>query len=190
MRDNKGFTLIEMLIVTLMIGILSAIAVPSWAAFVNRQRVNAANDAVLRALRQAQSEAKRTKQSYSASFKIDNSVPKFAVHLATVTTPTNWESLNSELRPGQITLGTNLSSENTAGSSITYGSVTAQRITFDFRGILPTDVNLNTRGLIVTVAASQSGSPALAIDTSRRCVRVLTLLGGMKTGKENECNAL
>lgn len=65
LKSNAGFTFIEVIVVTLMLGILSAIAGPSWLAFVNNQRLSAANDRVLQSVRNAQSEAKRTKRSQS-----------------------------------------------------------------------------------------------------------------------------
>ena len=59
--NNSGFTLIEMLVVIIMVGILSAIAVPSWLSFVERQRLSKSADQVLQAVNTAQSTAKRTK---------------------------------------------------------------------------------------------------------------------------------
>ncbi|NEP29368.1 prepilin-type N-terminal cleavage/methylation domain-containing protein, partial [Moorena sp. SIO3I6] len=66
-KPNKdaGFTLLELIVVILLVGILSAIAAPSWLAFVNRQRVNKVNERVLSAIQEAQREAKKKKLSYS-----------------------------------------------------------------------------------------------------------------------------
>lgn len=61
--NNSGFTLIEMLVVIIMVGILSAIAVPSWLSFVERQRLSTSAGQVLQAVNLAQSTAKRTKNT-------------------------------------------------------------------------------------------------------------------------------
>ena len=189
MKD-KGFTLIETIFVAAIIGILAAIAAPSWLAFVNQQRVRAANEELFRALRDAQSQAKNTKQSYSVSFKTENTtqgkVPRFAIHLAN-TTPSIWEDLGKdlEIKPEQVLLGTNLTGENVGGATLTYASTTAQRITFDYRGTLQPTLNGT---LIVTLATPQLSNSTQAINATRRCVKVATLLGAILTGKENECN--
>ena len=49
-QKNRGFTLIELLVVIIIIGALSAIAAPSWLAFINRQRVNKVNEATFTSL--------------------------------------------------------------------------------------------------------------------------------------------
>src|SRR6056297_242976 len=64
-QQDAGFTAAEVIIVALIVGVLGAIAAPGWLGFVNRQRLNKANDAVLSALQQAQREAIRTKRNHS-----------------------------------------------------------------------------------------------------------------------------
>jgi len=49
-NNNKGFTLIELIMVTIILGILAAVAVPRYMGTVNRAEA-AAEDAVLSALR-------------------------------------------------------------------------------------------------------------------------------------------
>ncbi|NJK27453.1 MAG: type II secretion system protein [Coleofasciculaceae cyanobacterium SM2_3_26] len=48
---TAGFSLIEILVVIVMIGILSAISIPSWLNFMKRQRVNAAQGQASQAMR-------------------------------------------------------------------------------------------------------------------------------------------
>jgi prepilin-type N-terminal cleavage/methylation domain len=60
--STVGFTMFELMVVVVIIGILSAIAAPGWNAFINNQRTRTVNDAVFRALRSAQSDAKLKKK--------------------------------------------------------------------------------------------------------------------------------
>ena len=200
-QTNAGFTLIELVAVTLLVGILSAIAAPSWITFTNQRRVNAANDAILRALQTAQQEAKRTKFSYSVSFKTEDTaegkIPQVAIYPtpATTGTPPKWENLGKDLglRPGQVLLGTNLTAENTADSSLNYGANTLQTITFNYLGNLPpvaaTNLGSNSQGLIVSVAVPEPNNSTKVLEASRRCVKVKTLLGAIQIGRGDECNA-
>ena len=202
-QTNAGFTLIELVAVTLLVGILSAIAAPSWITFTNQRRVNAANDAILRALQTAQQEAKRTKLSYSVSFKTEDTaegkIPQVAIYPTPATdttgTPPKWENLGKDLglRPGQVLLGTNLTAENTADSSLNYGANTLQTITFNYLGNLPpapaTNLGSNSQGLIVSVAVPEPNNSTNVLEASRRCVKVKTLLGAIQIGRGDECNA-
>jgi prepilin-type N-terminal cleavage/methylation domain-containing protein len=69
--SNKGFTLTEMLVVMMMIGILSAIAAPSLLGLYNRTRLMGAVTESQGALREAQRQAIR--KSRNCTVTLDNS---------------------------------------------------------------------------------------------------------------------
>nr|WP_041555958.1 prepilin-type N-terminal cleavage/methylation domain-containing protein [Nostoc sp. PCC 7524] len=210
-QKNDGFSLIEVVAVVLMIGVLAAIAAPNWIALVNRQRASKTNDVVLAAIQEAQQEAKRNKLSYSVSFRNNNNIPQVVVHPKGLTpTDDNWKvrSQNFDIASGQIVIGTNLTSNNqtTSTTSVTYGSTTAQTITFDYTGALDVSVKTKTdgltsvqqnklgydsttkqyKGLIVSVAVAKPGNPTQATNI-KRCVVIKTLLGSIKIAKDSDC---
>ncbi|NEP01970.1 MAG: prepilin-type N-terminal cleavage/methylation domain-containing protein [Symploca sp. SIO2E9] len=201
-QNEAGFTLIELIVVIIIISVLSAIAAPGWLAFTNQRRVNAANDEILNALQRAQSDAKRRKLSYSVSFRTDDRVPQVATYLAKdnngndVTPddldPNTWKTLGNdfELKPGQVLLGTSINGENISSDTFEYASGNEQTITFDFNGNLPLKdaSNFSENGLIIAVAVPDTSENQQPIESTRRCVKVQTLLGAMQIGKGDECD--
>lgn len=203
-HSKAGFTLIEMLVVTLMIGVMFAIAAPGWLGFMQQRRVNSVNDAVARTLQDAQSQAKTKKLSYSVSFKQDNGIPQVAVYQTKIPDPADpsqnkdidpfdpnfkgWKPLgeNLELKGKQVLLGTNLGSPNRANSSVSY-TLNGNKITFDYTGALPItpsyDLGTQNQGLIIVAAAPQSNDPNQPLQPTRRCVKVSTILGSIQAGK-------
>ncbi|RUR80825.1 GspH/FimT family pseudopilin [Chlorogloeopsis fritschii PCC 9212] len=158
-HNHSGFTLLELLAVILVIGILCAIAVPSWLSFMHTRRLNVAQNEVYRAMRQAQSEAKKEKLTWQASFRDNNGIVQWAVHPASVNPANaNWNNLDSNIR---------LDGETTLQQS---GGV--KRIRFDYMG----SVDKPPLGRITL--SSQHGGKA------KRCVFVSTILGAMRTAKE------
>ncbi|BAZ51240.1 hypothetical protein NIES4103_38890 [Nostoc sp. NIES-4103] len=193
-KENDGFSLIELIVVTVMLGILAGIAAPSWFAFVNRQRVNKTNDVVLSAIQDTQREAKKKKLSYSVSFKVESQVPKIVIHpdseTASSIASNRWQVLGKdlEIKPGQLKLLTNLTSKNTAGASVNsnYNYLnTPQTITFDYMGTL---INPN----FGTATAPSTEPPGIKVvvvaNNIKRCVTVKTILGAMLTQKDDKCN--
>ena len=157
--SNSGFTLVEILVVIVLVGILSAIAFTTWLGFVNTRRLNVAQDEVYRAMRQAQSQAKKQKLTWQVSFREQNDIVQWAVHPATVNASmANWNNLDSNIRLDQETT---LQQSNGI-----------RQIQFDYGG----NVRQPPLGRI-TLSSPYAGK-------AKRCVYFSTILGSMRTSKE------
>ncbi|EDX76669.1 Prokaryotic N-terminal methylation motif domain protein [Coleofasciculus chthonoplastes PCC 7420] len=189
----QGFTLIELIVVILIIAVLSAIIAPGWLAFVNRQRVAKVNDGVFSAMQEAQREAKRTKRSYSVSFKTDSNNLKVAVYPeGTTTIP--WKPLNEglDIKAGQVILCSNINTTaNTIVSPATCdlsSDAKKRTIQFDYQGNLAKVAgNAPDTSIGVTVAIPQSNGGTQPIEATARCVIVKTLIGSMAIEKDSTC---
>ncbi|MEG4407148.1 GspH/FimT family pseudopilin [Microcoleus sp. MON2_D5] len=165
-KGDGGFTLLEVLVIALIIGILSSIAAPSWLAFINRQRVRTVNDRVFQSLRLAQSEAKRTKRDVTVTFSAPSVDPPTITFDPPLATGGSTQTLNAggEIKPGTIKLVSNATS-----------------ITFDYLGNvkdqLPLDTS-NTRRFVAT-ASTVNGA-------AKQCAIVETIIGGMRTAEGND----
>ncbi|HLO87540.1 MAG TPA: type II secretion system protein [Nostocaceae cyanobacterium] len=158
--DDTGITLAETLVVTLAIGILAAVAIPSWQSFIEVRKLNAAQYQVYNAMRQAQSQAIKEKLTWQFSFREQNGILQWAVHPATVD-PSNatWNSLDDSVR---MDAETTLQSANGV-----------RQIKFEHGG------NIKQPPLGRITLSSKSGSK------TKRCVFVSTILGAMRMAKEN-----
>ncbi len=157
--DTSGYTLLELLSVLFIIGILSAIAAPSWLTFLDVQRLNTGQSQIHRALEEAKSNAKRDKMTWQVSFRQQSNVAQWLVHPQSNTIPTNnWNSLDSAI-------------EIDEAETTFVQSNGIWRVQFNYKG------NLNGQLGRVTFVARQGGK-------AKRCVITSTLIGAIRTAKE------
>jgi prepilin-type N-terminal cleavage/methylation domain-containing protein len=193
-KGDGGFTLLELIVIVLILGILSSIAAPSWLAFINRQRVRTVNDRVFQSLRLAQSEAKRTKRDITVTFNYDrNATPvvdpptvKFDPPLPTsdnMQTLANGDRVQrldggGEIKPGTIKLVSN-------ATAVGDPDLPLNSIIFDYKGNvkkLPSP-NPAIPGRFVVSVSTANGA-------ARQCAIVETIIGGMRTAQGNDCPTL
>ncbi|NES02312.1 MAG: type II secretion system protein [Okeania sp. SIO2F4] len=200
--STVGFTIVELMVVVLIIGILSAIAAPGWNAFISRQRTRTVNDGVFRALRSAQSDAKLKKVRRTVQFrdvninaevnpstdKPYNDPPRFIISTyddddpPSDTNPPNnaplWKSLgaNGEIKAGMVKLIVQECETKDADDNCTsYKGDTDNLIQFDYLGAVEISDPIQELPFAVSVSTADGGA--------RRCVIVETLLGSMRTAE-------
>lgn len=182
--EDSGFTLLELLVVIGMVAILSTIAGVSWLAFVNNQRLGTANEAILRAMREAQSEAKRTKLEQQISFRQSTSggdpIFQWAVHKPETTIPADsplWNDSEGNIQIDDSADYTNLdNTEDVDGDGTNDWS-----IRFDhYGGLVKPEEIVETNPPRITIMSATS-------ETAKRCVAVRTLLGSMQA-RDGSCH--
>ena len=104
---SLGFTLLEVLVVMVMVGILSAIAAPSWLGFVNNQRINASQTKIFQAIKVAQSDSKIRSSNNSNRVQITFTTGQTdnAYRTDNVRTGAGLQSLEPGVRIASVTSG-------------------------------------------------------------------------------------
>jgi prepilin-type N-terminal cleavage/methylation domain-containing protein len=157
---NKGFTVLELLVVIAMIGILSLVAAPGWLAFVNNQSLAAAQDQAQRLLQDAKRDATHSKVTWQVSFREYNGTAQWAIHPKNANVNAlSWQNFDPRVRIDQ--------DETTFVES---GGI--WRIQFNYRG------HVNGRLGRLTLVLRQGGK-------AKRCIITSTLIGSIRTGKEH-----
>ena len=169
-RLNPGFTILEVITVALIIGILSAIAVPGWNAFINNQRTRTVNDSVFRALRSAQGDAKLKKKNITVTFKDDEDPPVVIINNIAQTL-----NANGEIKAGIVELATGKCAADDCSNGFTTDTNT--NIIFNNQGVIENDDSLP---FAVTIAIAEGKG-------AKRCVIVQTILGNMRTAEGDQC---
>jgi len=168
-KKTLGFTLIEVLVVMIMVGILSAIAAPSWLSFMNNQRISTSQSRVFSTLRDAQSSAR--KSNSTTTFTIGNDPAKGG-----------YASTNRS-QAQYLENGVQILSVTKATAPTAIPVTSPLTITFNSQG-LPTLVNGDPfTDFPLRITLNVTNSP-----NRKRCTTVTTILGSMNTGSDTDCN--
>lgn len=160
--DSAGFTLLEMLVIVVIIGVLGSIAAPGWLSYLNRQRVHSVRDELRAVLQEAQTNAQQKSTTYSV------------VLGSTVNGPTASISTAGSVGPAVI-LGSN--TKNVQLSTFINSTASTEALEFDYRGGVSEDLI----PFVIKIKANNNNN-------SQKCLIVNNLLGGIVNAEETTCD--
>ena len=170
-QKAAGFTLIEVLVVVIMVGVLGAITAPGWLSFLTRQRMNAVNSDLLSAMKDAQADAIQQKSTRRVTFSPIGVKPSVSTSYPATGSVLFSKELGSDADALQLAAFERNSSNNwVVASSLT--------LDFDHNG------NVSSSSPYIIKVQPQDSSYTIA----PRCVIVTTLLGGLKAESGDVCD--
>jgi prepilin-type N-terminal cleavage/methylation domain-containing protein len=183
-NSKAGFTLIEVLVVVIIIGVLAAIAAPGWAAFLNRQRANAVRSDVVQVLRNAQQDAIQRRQARRIEVDVAADLPTLnvgSVSFDDADNPVFDGGLAQIMGGGNGQVRLDAYAVRVNGAAVTPDrNVTS--ITFDYQG-LP----IERDNIPFVISMSVTDTPG-ELGAARQCVIVANLLGNLKTANDADCD--
>lgn len=108
-QNQKGFTLLEALVVVVMMGTVAAIAAPGWLGFLERSQLTVTRDKLYLGIKNAQVQAQAKRTGWQFSVRERDGLLEWATHPQAISPLTaQWEALESQSiqidqQPGETT---------------------------------------------------------------------------------------
>lgn len=181
-QSNRGFSLMELMVVVVMIGVLSAIAAPSWLAFINNQSLRDTQGKIYRAMQAAQSKAKADRTAWQVSVKEEDNKVRWFTHPAGSKYPDSGDEAGAErvdidpdIAKTNLLLDTNPDNDKN------------RIIIFNNKGCpveKPTEECTQTN---LTLPRQLTLSHEDLGQNTRKCIIVDGLLGSIRTAENDQC---
>ena len=172
-KSSTGFTLIEILVVLIIIGVLFAIAAPSWTALMNRQRVGTVREQAVQVIREAQNKARLTRVPQAIVFDNNNNDGTIAPRAAIVARSLNLTT--DKIDKSIINIATINNWQTLGGGDVKGGGIDffagVGQLVFDGNGAIDEQTTIP---FVVKV------KPRNASAQTYRCAVVQTLLGSIR----------
>lgn len=157
---SRGFTMIEMMIVVVVIGLIAALAVPSFLGYMPKLRVKSAARDIVSSMRLARSKAVSERRPYGVVFDMNsNSVRSFAdtdnpagMSYSSNDSTTSADTLGAEIELSSCTYNNNCVIFSATGSASTSGDL--QLVTKDGSILMSINLLASTGRVRLTEIAS------------------------------------
>lgn len=185
---TAGFTLLEILVVVVIVGILSAIVAPSWVRFLANRRAQAVQTELLQVLQEAQSTALNTRETQYVRIgvpvvteDITGGVDDVPVVQFGSSSSTTFQGIIADLLPQTTTLGQGELNPGmvTINQSITRGGAFSAFFRFDFKGVARNPLNNNDNPFYIDITAANSGRI--------HCIASISVIGNLVSGSGDDC---
>lgn len=185
-NNNTGFSIIEVLVITVFASVTLAISIPNMTSFLYRQRLNTANREIYEAIRSTQTESLRRKESWQISFRQSNGYLEWAKHHSAVPlSEVGWNQIDPDIQLDEANSidwqGTNYILDDNTGEFFWI-------LRFDHNGhFLDPDNRMSNPNFTRPKITLQLSNRVDTSNYAKRCVVIETIIGAMRVEKDENC---